>query len=141
MHFYTKTADWRSPIPFWRVSIYISEAEIVLGVLYRKGVIPKKGGTLDFRDFCNSPSSRAIEKNATMRRGYPDPPFHAFFLKKRGLAAKSAVSLLFCPFLRLFGPKRLRSFPCFRIFYPCFFRQNCAFLVPQMPFALRKKRG
>ena len=30
--------------------IYILEAEIVLGVLYRKGVIPKKGGTLDFRD-------------------------------------------------------------------------------------------
>ena len=32
---------------FWRVPIYILEAEIVLGVLYRKGVIPKKGGTLD----------------------------------------------------------------------------------------------
>ena len=31
---------------FWRVPIYILEAEIVLGVLYRKGVIPKKGGTL-----------------------------------------------------------------------------------------------
>ena len=31
------------------MSIYILEAEIVLGVLYRKGVIPKKGGTLDFR--------------------------------------------------------------------------------------------
>ena len=31
---------------FWRVSIYILEAEIVLGVLYRKGVIPKKVGTL-----------------------------------------------------------------------------------------------
>ena len=30
--------------------IYILEAEIVLGVLYRKGVIPKKGGTLDSRD-------------------------------------------------------------------------------------------
>ena len=28
---YTKTADWRSPIPFWRVPIYILEAEIVLG--------------------------------------------------------------------------------------------------------------
>ena len=28
----------------------ILEAEIVLGVLYRKGVIPKKGGTLDSRD-------------------------------------------------------------------------------------------
>ena len=34
----------------WRVPIYILEAEIVLGVLYRKGVIPKKGGTLDFRE-------------------------------------------------------------------------------------------
>ena len=31
---------------FWRVPIYILEAEIVLGVLYRKGVIPKKVGTL-----------------------------------------------------------------------------------------------
>ena len=30
--------------------IYILEAEIVLGVLYRKGVIPKKGGTLDSRE-------------------------------------------------------------------------------------------
>ena len=56
-HFYTKTAGWRSPIPFWRVSIYILEgviyiveAEIVLGVLYRKGVIPKKGGTLASRE-------------------------------------------------------------------------------------------
>ena len=34
---------------FWRVPIYILEAEIVLGVLYRKGVIPKKGGTLGSR--------------------------------------------------------------------------------------------
>ena len=34
----------------WRVPIYILEAEIVLGVLYRKGVIPKKGGTLDSRE-------------------------------------------------------------------------------------------
>ena len=25
VYFYTKTADWRSPIPFWRVSIYILE--------------------------------------------------------------------------------------------------------------------
>ena len=30
--------------------ICILEAKIVLGVLYRKGVIPKKGGTLDFRE-------------------------------------------------------------------------------------------
>ena len=40
---------------FWRASICILEAEIVLGVLYRKGVIPKKGGTLASRDlpwFC-----------------------------------------------------------------------------------------
>ena len=35
---------------FWRVPMYILEAKIVLGVLYRKGVIPKKGGTLDFRE-------------------------------------------------------------------------------------------
>ena len=35
---------------FWRVPIYILEAEIVLGVLYRKGVSPKKGGTLDSRE-------------------------------------------------------------------------------------------
>ena len=31
---------------FWRVPIYILAAELVLRVLYRKGVIPKKGGTL-----------------------------------------------------------------------------------------------
>ena len=31
---------------FRRASICILEAEIVLGVLYRKGVTPKKGGTL-----------------------------------------------------------------------------------------------
>ena len=37
-------------LQFGGVPIYILEAEIVLGVLYRKGVIPKKGGTLDFRD-------------------------------------------------------------------------------------------
>ena len=30
--------------------IYILEAEIILGVLSRKGVIPKKGGTLASRD-------------------------------------------------------------------------------------------
>ena len=35
---------------FWRVPIYILEAETVLGVLYRKGVIPNKGGTLDSRE-------------------------------------------------------------------------------------------
>ena len=35
---------------FWRVPIYSLEAEIVLGVLYRKGVIRKKGGTLDLRE-------------------------------------------------------------------------------------------
>ena len=34
----------------WRVPIYILEAEIVFGVLYRKGVIPKKGGTLGSRE-------------------------------------------------------------------------------------------
>ena len=56
MYFYTKTADWRSPITFWRVPIFILEAEIVLGALYRKGVIPKKGGTLGSREatlFCS----------------------------------------------------------------------------------------
>ena len=30
--------------------IYTLEAEIVLGLLERKGGTPKKGGTLDFRD-------------------------------------------------------------------------------------------
>ena len=34
---------------FWRVPIYSLEAEIVLGVLCRKGVIPKKGGSLGSR--------------------------------------------------------------------------------------------
>ena len=41
----------RCRFTFWRVSIYILEAELVLGVLYRKWVIPKKGGTLGSRDF------------------------------------------------------------------------------------------
>ena len=35
---------------FWRVPIYISEAEIVLGVLYRNGGKPKKVGTIGSRD-------------------------------------------------------------------------------------------
>ena len=53
----TKAADWRSAIPFWRVSIYILEnAKLHLGggncfgVLYRKGVTPKQAGTLACRD-------------------------------------------------------------------------------------------
>ena len=70
----------------------------------------------------------------------PDPPFHAFFPKKHGLAEKSAVSLLFCPFLPFFCPKKA-PFPCFRVFRPRFFRLDCAFLSPQMPFALRKSEG
>ena len=41
---------------FWRVPIYILEAEIVLRVLYRKGVIPKKGGTLDSRELSCAPT-------------------------------------------------------------------------------------
>ena len=39
----------------WRVPIYIFEAEIVLGVLYRKGVIPKKLAWLPLQ-------SRAVKK-------------------------------------------------------------------------------
>ena len=43
---------------FWRVPIYILEGanlhfggcQFGLGVLYRKGVIPTKGGTLDLRE-------------------------------------------------------------------------------------------
>ena len=41
---------------FWRVSICILEAEIVLGALYRKRGTPKKGVTLGFphiSQFCN----------------------------------------------------------------------------------------
>ena len=63
-----------------------------------------------------------------------------FSQKSVGQPEKKAVSLFFCPFLRFFGPKTA-PFPCFRIFYPRFFRQNCAFLSPQMPFALQKMRG
>ena len=37
-----------SQFTFWRVSICTLEAEIVLGVLYRKGETPKKVGTLGF---------------------------------------------------------------------------------------------
>ena len=40
----------RCRFTFWRVPIYILEAEIVLGVLYRKGGKPKKVGTLGSRD-------------------------------------------------------------------------------------------
>ena len=35
VQFYTKTTEWMMPIPFWRVSISVLEAEIVLEVLYR----------------------------------------------------------------------------------------------------------
>ena len=53
VNLYTKTADWRSPIyilegadlHFGGCQFYILEADIVLGVVYRKGVIPKKCGT------------------------------------------------------------------------------------------------
>ena len=38
------------PFTFWKVPIYILEAEIVLGVLCRKGGKPKKVGTLGSRD-------------------------------------------------------------------------------------------
>ena len=56
-----QNVNWRPPIcsfvqkyteiipcqfRFWRTSFCILEAEIVLGVLYRKGRTPKKGGTL-----------------------------------------------------------------------------------------------
>ena len=44
---------------FWRAPIYILEAEIVLGVLYRKGVIPKKGGTLGSREDSLGPLGRS----------------------------------------------------------------------------------
>ena len=37
MQSYIKTMDWRLPIVFWRMPIYILEAEIVLGVLYGRG--------------------------------------------------------------------------------------------------------
>ena len=71
---------------------------------------------------------------------HPDPPFHAFFPKKHGLAKKSAVSLPFCPFLHFFGPKKA-PFPCFGIFYPRFFRQSCAFFEPPNALVTLKKRG
>ena len=48
---------------------------------------------------------------------------------KRGLAEKCAVSLLFCPFLRFFGPKRLRS-PVLEFSTHVFVHQNCAFFGP-----------
>ena len=37
---------------FWRLPIYILEADIVLGVLYGKGGKPKTVGTLGSRDSC-----------------------------------------------------------------------------------------
>ena len=49
------------------MSIYILEAEIVFGVLYRKGVIRKKGGTLGSCDqwgFCLDKS----QKNPRVRK-------------------------------------------------------------------------
>ena len=75
---------------FWRVPIYILEAEIVLGVLYRKGGIPKKVGTLVSREVhcwvspeplrCDLASSRAawpvldcfgLDLLSSHRRGEP----------------------------------------------------------------------
>ena len=57
MYFYTKlqiggrqSLFGGCQFTFWRASIYILEAEIVLGALDRKGVIPKKGGTLGSRE-------------------------------------------------------------------------------------------
>ena len=51
-----ETGDWRSSTSFWRVPIYmleddnyILEAEIVLGVLYRKDRPPNRG---DFLQGC-----------------------------------------------------------------------------------------
>ena len=49
-----------------------------------------------------------------------------FFPKKRGLAEKGAVSLLFCPFLRFFGPKKA-PFPHFRIATYAFFVKTALF--------------
>ena len=57
-----------------------------------------------------------------------------------GWPKKSAVSLLFCPFLRFFGPRRA-PFPCLGIFYPRFVRQNCAFFTPQLPLSPKKSMG
>ena len=50
VYFETKTADWRSPIPFWRVSIYILEAanlhfggcQLSWGGFIEKGWSPKR---------------------------------------------------------------------------------------------------
>ena len=67
-----------------------------------------------------------------------NPHSHAFFPKKRGLAEKRAVSLLFCSFLRIFALKKA-PFPCFRIFYPRFFRQNCTFFEPPHALVTAKK--
>ena len=61
-----------------------------------------------------------------------------FFPKKRGLAEKSAVSLLFCPFLRFFGPKKAPS-PCFRIFYPRFFLSKLCFFEPPNALCTKKQ--
>ena len=78
MYFYTKTADWRPPIPFWRVSIYILEGanlhfggrNCLGGALYRKGGIPKKGGTLDFREKVSVPLSAWHARSAEMEVMY-----------------------------------------------------------------------
>ena len=77
-------------------------------------------------------------KRTKNRQVNPDPPFHAFFPKKRGLAEKSAVSLCFCPFLRFFGPKKA-PFPCFGISTHAFFVRTALFLSLQMPFALKAR--
>ena len=79
-------------------------------------------------------------RNRFTRAAIPDPPFHAFFPKRRGLAEKAqflCFFALFCAFLAQKDP----IFPCFRILYPRLFRQNCPFLSPQMPLALRKSEG
>ena len=74
--------------------IYILEAEIVLGVLYRKGVIPKKGGTLGSRDL--------------LRIFRPQPGLEWEFETKEKLVgaktAPTAISRTFTTLLRRIRP-------------------------------------
>ena len=51
---------------------------------------------------------------------------------------KNAVSLLFCPFLRFLGLKRLRS-PVLEFSTHAFFRKNCAFFEPSIAFVTATK--
>ena len=65
-------------------------------------------------------------------------PNMLFFPKKRGLATKKAVLKFFALFCAFLSPEKA-PFPRFSIFYPRFFRQNCAFFEPSIALVTTKQ--